>query len=62
MRKRCVMKRVKVAPGKFVVVRSELVEKAARIRMPTKAEFDAGIELEPRNVRVLLGPKGARKR
>lgn len=56
------MKRVKVAPGKFVVVRPELVEKAARIRMPTKAEFDATIELEPRNVRVLLGPQGARKR
>lgn len=56
------MKRVKVAPGQFVVVRSELVEKAARIRMPTKAEFDATIELAPRSVRVLLGRKGARKR
>jgi len=56
------MKRVKVAPGIFVVVRPELVEKAARIRMSTKADLDATIELEPRSVRVMLGPKGARKR
>ena len=52
------MRRVKVAPGRFVVVRSALVEKAARIRMPTKAEFDTVIELERKKVQVLLGPKG----
>lgn len=44
------------------MVRSELVEKAARIRTFTRTEFDALIRLRPRSVRVLAGPRGARKR
>jgi hypothetical protein len=42
------MKRIKVAPGKFVMISSELAEKAARLRMLTKTEFDALAALEPK--------------
>lgn len=35
------MKRVRVAPGKFVMISDELAQKAAKIRMPTKEEFSA---------------------
>jgi hypothetical protein len=41
------MKRVRVAPGKFVIISDELAKKAAEIRMPTKEEFRA-LPAEPK--------------
>lgn len=41
------MNRVRVAPGKFVVVSDELAKKAAEMRMPTKEEFRA-LPAEPK--------------
>lgn len=42
------MKRVRVAPGKFVMIGDELAQKSARLRMPTKVEFDALAVSEPK--------------
>lgn len=52
------MKRIKVATGKFVMISSELAEKAARIRMLTKAQADALAALEPKaTTGPMLGSK-----
>ena len=51
------MKRTKVAPGKFVMISSELAEKAARLRMLTKAEFAALTEEPKAATRTMLGSK-----
>lgn len=47
------MKRIRVAPGKFVMVSSELAEKAARIRMLTAEEARALVEMAPK---IAAGP------
>lgn len=43
------MKRVKVAPGKFVMVSDELANKAAKLSFPTKAQMTAVALLEPKS-------------
>ena len=52
------MKRVKVAPGKFVLISDELAAKAAKLRTMTRADFALLIATEPKN---LSGPMAGRK-
>lgn len=52
------MKRVKVAPGRFVLISDELADKAAKLRFPTKAQISASALLEPkRHTGQMLGSK-----
>ncbi|MGN7873645.1 hypothetical protein ACTJKJ_08775 [Roseateles sp. 22389] len=56
------MKRVRVAPGKFVMISDELAKKAAEIRMPTKEEFRA-LPAEPEvGTGLLAGSKRLHRR
>jgi len=56
------VKRVRVAPGKFVVISDELAQKAAKLRMLTKADVTA-LPTEPKTeVRLMAGSKCLRRR
>lgn len=57
------MKRIGVAPEKFVMVSSELAEKAARIRMLTAVEARSLVEMAPKiAARPMLGKPSLRRR
>ena len=53
------MKRIKVRPGKFVLVSTELAEKAARAATAvsfTREEVERMVAAEPRGVTIYAGP------